>query len=77
VERVRHLTPFVWCLGAAALFGASPPIAKALLTRVDPIQLAGLLYLGAAAAGLPFSLKGGSRVRLRQRRHLELPFDPG
>ncbi len=70
MERARHLTPFVWCLGAAALFGASPPIAKALLTRVHPIQLAGLLYLGAAAAVLPFSLKGGSRVRLRQRRHL-------
>lgn len=70
MARARHLAPFAWCLAAAALFGASPPIAKALLARIDPIQLAGLLYLGAAAAVLPFSLRGGSGRRLRQRRHL-------
>jgi drug/metabolite transporter (DMT)-like permease len=69
-ERVRRLAPFAWCLAAAGLFGASPPIAKALLARIHPIQLAGLLYLGAAAAVLPFSLRGGSRERLRHPRHL-------
>ena len=64
------LAPIGWCLAAAALFGASPPLAKALLARVHPIQMAGLLYLGAAAAVLPFSLRGGSVARLRQPRHL-------
>jgi len=34
-------------LGAAALFGASTPLAKILLTDVSPWMLAGLLYLGA------------------------------
>ncbi|NQV84237.1 MAG: DMT family transporter [Rhodospirillales bacterium] len=34
-------------LGAAALFGASTPIAKILLTDVSPWLLAGLLYLGS------------------------------
>jgi drug/metabolite transporter (DMT)-like permease len=33
---------------AAALFGASTPIAKLLLRSVEPTLLAGLLYLGAA-----------------------------
>ncbi|MDE2165300.1 MAG: DMT family transporter [Alphaproteobacteria bacterium] len=34
-------------LGAAALFGASTPVAKALLGAVSPWLLAGLLYLGS------------------------------
>ncbi len=32
---------------AALLFGVSAPLSKLLLTKVDPIALAGLLYLGA------------------------------
>ncbi|MEO7323568.1 MAG: DMT family transporter [Dokdonella sp.] len=36
-------------LGAAALFGASTPLAKTLLTGVSPILLAGLLYAGSGA----------------------------
>jgi len=34
-------------LGAGALFGASTPLAKMLLTDVSPWMLAGLLYLGS------------------------------
>jgi len=34
-------------LAAAALFGASTPLAKALLGVLPPVMLAGLLYLGA------------------------------
>ena len=34
-------------LGAALLFGAGTPLAKALLSDVDPWLLAGLLYLGS------------------------------
>lgn len=33
-------------LAAAALFGLSTPVAKVLLTRIDPLFLAALLYLG-------------------------------
>jgi len=36
-------------LGAAALFGAGTPLAKAVLHTVDPWLLAGLLYLGSGA----------------------------
>jgi drug/metabolite transporter (DMT)-like permease len=40
----------VWlALLAAALFGASTPLAKALLTQTRPQLLAGLLYLGSGA----------------------------
>ncbi|MCJ7451496.1 MAG: EamA family transporter, partial [Steroidobacteraceae bacterium] len=35
---------------AAALFGVSAPLSKLLLENVDPLPLAGLLYLGAGAA---------------------------
>lgn len=34
-------------LGAALLFGAGTPLAKQLLSGVDPWMLAGLLYLGS------------------------------
>lgn len=37
----------VYALAAAALFGASTPFAKLLVGRVDPVLLAGLLYLGS------------------------------
>ncbi|MBI3797241.1 MAG: DMT family transporter, partial [Deltaproteobacteria bacterium] len=42
-----------FALAAALLFGASTPIAKILLGQVEPIQLAGLLYLGSGS-GLAF-----------------------
>jgi drug/metabolite transporter (DMT)-like permease len=34
---------------AAALFGVSTPFSKVLLGRIDPVLLAGLLYLGSGA----------------------------
>ena len=34
-------------IAAAALFGASTPAAKAVVSDVDPLMLAGLLYLGS------------------------------
>jgi drug/metabolite transporter (DMT)-like permease len=34
-------------IGAAALFGASTPFAKRLLPSVEPVMMAGLLYLGS------------------------------
>jgi drug/metabolite transporter (DMT)-like permease len=57
--------PVLWCLLAAALFGASTPAAKALIGEMSPLILAGLLYLGAALAVLPFAFKGGSPERRR------------
>jgi drug/metabolite transporter (DMT)-like permease len=44
---------FALALLAAALFGASTPASKVLLERLSPLQLAGLLYLGAALAMAP------------------------
>jgi drug/metabolite transporter (DMT)-like permease len=49
--------PALWCLLAAALFGASTPIAKALLTDMGPVTLAGLFYAGAAVATAPSALR--------------------
>ncbi|MHC4860374.1 MAG: DMT family transporter [Planctomycetota bacterium] len=63
-------TPILWCVIAAALFGASTPASKALLLEIRPLALAGLLYLGAAVAVLPFSFRGGSRRLRRKRRNL-------
>src|SRR5215216_2701297 len=44
-------------LGAAVLFGASTPLAKALVGEISPVLLAGLLYAGSGLgllAGLLF-----------------------
>ena len=40
-------TSVIYALAAAALFGASTPLAKLLGTEVSPVMLAGLLYLGS------------------------------
>ncbi len=47
-DRHAHLWPGVpLALASAALFGATPPVAKLLVAEVSPFLLAGLLYLGA------------------------------
>jgi drug/metabolite transporter (DMT)-like permease len=65
-----RITPAIECLVSAAMFGASAPLAKELLASTGPISLAALLYLGAAAGVLPFSLRGGSPERRRSRTHV-------
>ena len=64
--------PVLWCLAAAGLFGASTPAAKSLVGEVGPLALAGLLYLGAALATLPFAFRGGSREIARRPRNLRM-----
>jgi len=55
----QRSTAFASALAAAALFGASTPLCKPLVTMLGPTSLAGLLYLGAAAALAPVALRGG------------------
>jgi drug/metabolite transporter (DMT)-like permease len=63
-------------LVSAALFGASTPLAKALLAELGPFTLAGLLYLGAALAMAPLlareatTARAGARLDARNRRRL-------
>lgn len=45
---VRHGIPLA--LGAGILFGVSAPLAKLLVVNMDPVALAGCLYLGAFVA---------------------------
>ena len=45
-NQIAHTGVF-GALTAAALFGASTPLAKSLLTQIDPWLLAALLYLGS------------------------------
>ncbi|MBN9220496.1 MAG: DMT family transporter [Mesorhizobium sp.] len=57
-----HLWPGVpLALGSAALFGATPPLSKLLLDRVDPFMLAGLLYLGAGIGLALYRLSRGGQ----------------
>jgi drug/metabolite transporter (DMT)-like permease len=50
------------CLLAAALFGAVTPLAKPWLVSMGPVTAAGLLYLGAALAALPFAARRSQRI---------------
>lgn len=59
--------PLLWCLLAAALFGASTPAAKLLTNTLGPFLLSGILYLGAAAAVCPWALR--ARVGAGIHRH--------
>lgn len=46
-------------LAAAILFGFSSPLAKLLLTDIDPLMMAGLLYIGAGGGLLAYELLTG------------------
>jgi drug/metabolite transporter (DMT)-like permease len=63
----RTARPLLVALIAALLFGASIPASKRLLERLAPLELAGWLYLGAAAGTLP--------VVVRRRRERTAPVD--
>jgi drug/metabolite transporter (DMT)-like permease len=63
---------------AAALFGASTPFSKLLLGRIDPLLLAGILYLGS---GIGLSgwiawqgLRAKSKNREAQLQRRDLPW---
>lgn len=47
------MQPLLLAILAALLFGASTPASKVLLSELSPLQLAGLLYLGAALGTAP------------------------
>lgn len=67
---------FIQAFVAAALFGIATPLAKTLLVDIQANQLAGLLYLGAAACLLPLVLRRWLAGQVvfprdsRNRRHL-------
>lgn len=63
-------------LVAAALFGASAPVAKRLLADVAPSLLAALLYAGAGLAALPFAARSWRR-REAPLRASDLPLLAG
>jgi drug/metabolite transporter (DMT)-like permease len=57
--RIRLSAGIVYALAAAVLFGASTPFSKLLLSSVQPVLLAALLYLGSGC-GLTLWLWLGS-----------------
>lgn len=64
---------WAWCALAAVLFGAATPATKLIVDEVGSVALAGLLYLGAAAAVAPFALRERrSPATARQRVRLAL-----
>lgn len=67
-----------WCALAAVLFGSATPAIKLLVDHVGSVSLAGLLYLGAAAAVTPIALREqrGATTR-RQRSRLFLAVGVG
>lgn len=67
--------PLALALLSALLFGASTPASKALLVALEPSQLAGLLYLGAALGMAPLvalERRRGARMRLDGANRLRL-----
>ncbi|MCA9515991.1 MAG: EamA family transporter, partial [Myxococcales bacterium] len=59
---MSHAAAYALALLAALLFGAAAPAGKPLLASLHPVQLAGLLYLGAALGVAPVLI---ARRRLR------------
>lgn len=62
--KTDHRLPLAIALLSALLFAAATPISKLLLVGLEPIRLAGLLYIGAALGVLPVVLRE-RRARVR------------
>jgi drug/metabolite transporter (DMT)-like permease len=58
------------CAAAAVCFGAATPTTKLIVADLGPLTLAGLLYLGAAIAVLPFRVREHAGVDQPPRRGL-------
>jgi len=58
------------CAAAAICFGAATPATKLVITDAGPLTLAGLLYLGAALAVLPFQHRAHTGRRATSQRAL-------
>ncbi|MBI5227159.1 DMT family transporter [Candidatus Micrarchaeota archaeon] len=56
---MKQQHPLFFVLASAVLYGLGIPLAKLLLSNVQPVLLAGLLYLGAAIGLTIFSFFGG------------------
>jgi drug/metabolite transporter (DMT)-like permease len=67
--RTDSLSGVVFAVTAAALFGASTPFAKLLLGEVNPLLLAGLLYMGSG-----IGLTAWMWVQPRRSGHHEAPL---
>ncbi len=68
---ITHATQrsgWLWCACAAVLFGAATPATKRLVDHVGSVALAGLLYLGAAAAVAPFARRDRRSTPTTQQR---------
>lgn len=77
MKRNERVIPYLQVLLAAVFFGASAPLSKLLLGEIDPIVLAGLLYIGSGmGAGLVVLFRrsrGRGRVEAGLQRR-DLPW---
>lgn len=66
-----------YALASAALFGASTPLAKLLVGEVQPLALAGLLYLGSGIGLLAWFLLRKRKERATNLSRADLPWLAG
>lgn len=60
-------TGITCAIGAAALFGASTPFAKRLLPSVEPVLMAGLLYVGSGLGLAAYRMLRGGKANPEAR----------
>jgi drug/metabolite transporter (DMT)-like permease len=70
-------TAILYALASAALFGASTPLAKLLVGEVQPLALAGLLYLGSGIGLLVWFLLRQHPARATNLSRADLPWLAG
>src|SRR5215207_7265656 len=63
-----HVYPMAQAFLAALLFGASAPLAKLLLGEIEPVLLAGLLYLGSGIGILLYKTFQGTAASNAEAR---------
>ena len=78
----RSMAPVAFILLSMVLFGVSPPFAKLLGEDIDPVTLAGLLYLGVFAGmglyyGIASAVGAGSRRTGLSLRREDAPWLAG
>ncbi len=74
---MKQYHPLLFVVASAVLYGLGIPLAKILLSNVQPVLLAGLLYFGAFAGLFVFSLFGRKKKEQTKINKNDFPWLAG
>jgi drug/metabolite transporter (DMT)-like permease len=74
---MKNHHPLLFVMASAVLYGLGVPLAKLLLSNVEPVMLAGLLYFGAFIGLIVFGLFDAKKKTKAKIKKEEIPWITG